>query len=291
MVAGRNPIGGIMKSLLGERKGLVEKKTQQSRDERNKQNDEVKRWVETRKGIQDTLRKLMDEMDRQQEIREAENQKVRDLKVIREEKTKIMQSIRTELFANIDDNRKQQRNKTRGIKAIKSDMDDLEKRQMRGNITEKKFQEKRKKLIQEMKEAKESKDSFADGPSEIRQRLKKAEAEQEKAHADVDAAAIVAQSAHDLMGEIKNEVTRLRDEHSDAHRKVEKFRRIADKHHRKFLVGMRCIQSVDGILNSSMDEVESEDQASSVEARDLMDLLMSGETLGLDDLMAFQRNN
>ena len=291
MVAGRNPIGGIMKSLLGERKGLVEKKTQQSRDERNKQNDEVKRWVETRKGIQDTLRKLMDEMDRQQEIREAENQKVRDLKVIREEKTKIMQSIRTELFANVDENRKQQRNKTRGIKAIKSDMDDLEKRQMRGNITEKKFQEKRKKLIQEMKEAKESKDSFADGPSEIRQRLKKAEAEQEKAHADVDAAAIVAQSAHDLMGEIKNEVTRLRDEHSDAHRKVEKFRRIADKHHRKFLVGMRCIQSVDGILNSSMDEVESEDQASSVEARDLMDLLMSGETLGLDDLMAFQRNN
>ena len=40
-----------------------------------------------------------------------------------------------------------------------------------------------------------------------------------------------------------------------------------------------------------MDEVESDEQASSVEARDLMDLLMSGETLGLDDLMAFQRNN
>ena len=93
------------------------------------------------------------------------------------------------------------------------------------------------------------------------------------------------------MQESQNEVTRLRDEHSDAHRRVEKFRRIADKHHRKFLVGMRCIQSIDGILNSSMDEVESDEQASSVEARDLMDLLMSGETLGLDDLMAFQRNN
>ena len=172
MVAGRNPIGGIMKSLLGERKGLVEKKTQQSRDERNKQNDEVKRWVETRKGIQETLRKLMDEMDRQQEIREAENQKVRDLKVIREEKTKIMQSIRTELFANVDENKKQQRKKTRGIKAIKSDMDGLEKKQMSGKITEKKFQEMRKKLIQEMNEAKESKVSFAEGPSEIRQRLK-----------------------------------------------------------------------------------------------------------------------
>ena len=78
-----------MKSLIGERKGLVEKKTQQSRDERNKQNQEVKRWVETRKGVQETLRKLMDEMDRQQEIREAENKKVRDLKVVREEKTKI----------------------------------------------------------------------------------------------------------------------------------------------------------------------------------------------------------
>tara|TARA_B100000945_G_C20414464_1_gene614403 strand:- start:232 stop:1107 length:876 start_codon:yes stop_codon:yes gene_type:complete len=291
LIAGRNPIGGRMKSLIGERKGLVEKKTQQSRDERNKQNDEVKRWVETRKGVQETLRKLMDEMDRQQEIREAENKKVRELKVVREEKTKIMQSIRTELFANVDEKRNSQRNKTRGIKQIKKAMDALESLQMSGKISEKKFQEDRKKLIQEMNEAKESKVSFTDGPSEIRQQLKKAEAEQEKAHAAVDAAAIVAQSAHDLMGEIKNEVTRLRDEHSDAHRRVEKFRRIADKHHRKFLVGMRCIQSIDGILNSSMDEVESDEQASSVEARDLMDLLMSGETLGLDDLMAFQRNN
>ena len=93
------------------------------------------------------------------------------------------------------------------------------------------------------------------------------------------------------MHEIRTEVSRLKDEHSDAHRKVEKFRRVADKHHKKFLVGMRCIQSIDGILNSSPDEVDSIEDSSSVEARDLMDLLMSGETLGLDDLMAFQRNN
>jgi len=72
---------------------------------------------------------------------------------------------------------------------------------------------------------------------------------------------------------------------------VEKYRRIADKHHRKWLVGVRCIQSIDGIHNSSIDEVEADEQSSSVEARDLMDLLMSGESLGVDDLMAFQRNN
>ena len=57
---------------------MVEKKTNASREERNRQNDEVKRWVETRKGIQDTVRQLMDEMDRQQEIREAENKKVKE---------------------------------------------------------------------------------------------------------------------------------------------------------------------------------------------------------------------
>jgi len=93
------------------------------------------------------------------------------------------------------------------------------------------------------------------------------------------------------MHEIRKEVSRLRDEHSDAHRQVEKYRRIADKHHRKWLVGVRCIQSIDGIHNSSIDEVEADEQSSSVEARDLMDLLMSGESLGVDDLMAFQRNN
>ena len=280
-----------MKSLIGDRKSLVEKKTNASREERNRQNDEVKRWVETRKGIQDTVRKLMDEMDRQQEIREAENKKVKELKLIREEKTKAMQEIRNELFEHIDTNRIQQRSKTRGVSSIKKEMYELELKHQTGQITDKKFNERAQELRRLMKEAEDHKNSDGDGPSEIRQRLKSAEADQEQAHADVDAAAVVAQSAHDLMHEIRAEVSRLKDEHSDAHRKVEKFRRVADKHHKKFLVGMRCIQSIDGILNSSTEEVDSDEDSSSVEARDLMDLLMSGETLGLDDLMAFQRNN
>ena len=291
MNAGRNPIGGDMKSLIGDRKSLVEKKTNASREERNRQNDEVKRWVETRKGIQDTIRKLMDEMDRQQEIREAENKKVRDLKTIREEKTKAMQKVRRELFEHIDTNRIQQRSKTRGVSSIKKEMYELELKHQTGQITDKKFNERAQELRRLKKEAEYQKNSDSDGPSEIRERLKIAEAEQDSAHADVDAAAVVAQSAHDLMHEIRTEVSRLKDEHSDAHRKVEKFRRVADKHHKKFLVGMRCIQSIDGILNSSTEEVDSVEDSASVEARDLMDLLMSGETLGLDDLMAFQRNN
>ena len=280
-----------MKSLIGDRKSLVEKKTNASREERNRQNDEVKRWVETRKGIQDTVRKLMDEMDRQQEIREAENKKVRELKVIREEKTKAMQKIRTELFEHIDTNRIQQRSKTRGVSSIKKEMYELELKHQTGQITDKKFNERAQELRRLKKEAEDQKNSDSGGPTEIRERLKIAEAEQDAAHADVDAAAVVAQSAHDLMHEIRTEVSRLKDEHSDAHRKVEKFRRVADKHHKKFLVGMRCIQSIDGILNSSTDEVDYGEDSASVEARDLMDLLMSGETLGLDDLMAFQRNN
>ena len=280
-----------MKSLIGDRKSLVEKKTNASREERNRQNDEVKRWVETRKGIQDTVRKLMDEMDRQQEIREAENKKVRELKVIREEKTKAMQKIRNELFEHIDTNRNQQRSKTRGVSSIKKEMYELELKHQTGQITDKKFNERAQELRRLKKEAEDQKNSDSDGPAEIRERLKIAEAEQDAAHTNVDAAAVVAQSAHDLMHEIRTEVSRLKDEHSDAHRKVEKFRRVADKHHKKFLVGMRCIQSIDGILNSSTDEVDSGEDSASVEARDLMDLLMSGETLGLEDLMAFQRNN
>jgi len=281
----------MMKSLIGDRKSLVEKKANASRDERNLQNDEVKRWVETRKGIQDTVRKLMDEMDRQQEIRETENKKVRELKVIREEKTKAMQEIRTELFAHVDSHRSQERSKKRGVESIKKEMYDLESKHQTGQITDKKFNERAQELRRLKKEAEDNKSPGIEGPSEIRQKLKIAEAEQEAAHSDVDAAAIVAQSAHDLMHEIRTEVSRLKDEHSDAHRKVEKFRRIADKHHKKFLVGMRCIQSIDGILNSSSDDQGSDEESASVEARDLMDLLMSGETLGLDDLMAFQRNN
>ncbi len=270
---------------------MVEKKTNESRDERNRQNDEVKRWVEVRKGIQDTIRKLMDEMDRQQEIREAENQKVRDLKVIREAKTKTMQEIRKEFLSHVESQQKQQRTKSRGLKTIKDEMNKLEFKHMTKKISDEKFEEQRKKLKEEMKEAEITKVSDRDGPSELREKLKIAESEQDAAHAEVDAAAVVAQSAHDLMGEIRTEVSRLKDEHSNAHRNVEKFRRVADKHHKKFLVGMRCIQSIDAIINSNSEDMQSDNDAASVEARDLMDLLMSGETLGLDDLMAFQRNN
>ncbi|MBA45384.1 MAG: hypothetical protein CMB31_02200 [Euryarchaeota archaeon] len=284
-------MGDQMKSLLGERKSIVEKKTNSSKEERNRQNDEVKRWVETRKGIQDTIRQLMDEMDRQQEIRESENNKVKELKIIREQKTKDMQEIRKEFFSHVDSKRIEQRKKTRGISSIKEEMRKLEFKHMTKKISDEKFEEQRKKLKEELKDADGSKIVDLGGPSELREKLKIAESEQEAAHSAVDAAAVVAQSAHDLMHEIRTEVSRLKDEHSDAHRKVEKFRRIADKHHKKFLVGMRCIQSIDGILNSTTDDLGSVEDAASVEARDLMDLLMSGETLGLEDLMAFQRNN
>ncbi len=278
-----------MKSLIGEKKGLVEKKTKQSRDERNRENEEVKRYIEIRSGIQVTLRKLLDEMDRQRIIREEVNQKVRDLKAQREELTKSMKEIRSEVITH---NLSGKRRNSRGIAKIKEAMDRLEYDLMTKQITDDDFETERKKLLDEMKAAEEQKKEMKDDvPHELKERLEKAEKEQEEAHAAVDAAALVAQSAHDLMREIQTEVVRLREEHSEAHRNAEKFRRKADKHHRKYVVGMRCIQSIDGILNSSVDELESEEQASSVEARDLMDLLMSGETLGLDDLMAFQRNN
>ena len=120
--------------------------------------------------------------------------------------------------------------------------------------------------------------------------VEEAKAAEEEAHAAVDTAASTAQAAHELMQEIRKEVHGLREKHTGAHRKVEGFRRIADTHHRRFVVGMRVMQSIDGIMNTSTDD-DTNSGTASVEARDLMDLLMSGETLGLDDLMAFQRNN
>ena len=280
-----------MKETLSKMKGVVEKKTHSAREERNRQNEQVKSWIETRKGVQTTLRQLMDEVDRQQTIRDIENKKVRGLKEIRSQRVEEYKAIKEEYIAlrNAQGDNTHDRRKTRSARSVREEINDLEMKFMQGRISEKKFNERAADLRRQLKEAKNTPEVSSDFP-ELQSRLNDAKASEEEAHAAVDAAASTAQAAHELMQEIRKEVNGLREKHTEAHRKVEGFRRIADNHHRRFVVGMRVIQSIDGIMNTSTDD-DTDDGNASVEARDLMDLLMSGETLGLDDLMAFQRNN
>ena len=280
-----------MKETLGKMKGIIEKKTHSAREERNKQNEHVKSWIETRRGVQTTLRQLMDEVDRQQTIRDIENKKVRGLKDIRSERVEEYKVIKEEYVAlrNTRGDNSQDRKKTRSARSVRDEINELEMKFMQGRISEKKFNERAVELRRQLKEADSTPEVSSDFP-ELQARLNSAKAAEEEAHAAVDAAASTAQAAHELMQEIRKEVNALREKHTEAHRKVEGFRRIADNHHRRFVVGMRVMQSIDGITNTSSDD-DSSDASASVEARDLMDLLMSGETLGLDDLMAFQRNN
>ena len=280
-----------MKDTLGNMKGVVEKKTHSAREERNKQNEHVKSWIDTRRGVQTTLRQLMDEVDRQQTIRDIENQKVRGLKDTRSQRVDEYKVIKEEYFTlrNARGDDPQERNKSRSSRSVREEINDLEMKFMQGRISEKKFNERAVELRRQLKEAKNTPAPSSDFP-ELQARLNAAKAAEEEAHAAVDAAASTAQAAHELMQEIRKEVHGLREKHTQAHRKVEGFRRVADTHHRRFVVGMRVMQSIDGIMNTSTDD-ETNSGTASVEARDLMDLLMSGETLGLDDLMAFQRNN
>ncbi len=280
-----------MKETLGKMKGVIEKKTHSAREERNRQNEHVKSWIETRRGVQTTLRQLMDEVDRQQTIRDIENQKVRALKDTRTQRVEEYKAIKEE-YVTLRNSRgevEQNRRKTRSARSVREDINELEMKFMQGRITEKKFNERAVELRRQLKEASSTPDVSSDFP-ELQARLNDAKTAEEEAHAAVDTAASTAQAAHELMQEIRKEVNGLREKHTEAHRKVEGFRRIADNHHRRFVVGMRVIQSIDGIMNTSAED-NTNDGSASVEARDLMDLLMSGETLGLDDLMAFQRNN
>ena len=280
-----------MKDTLSKMKGVVEKKTTSAREERNRQNEHVKSWIDTRRGVQGTLRQLMDEVDRQQTIRDIENQKVRSLKDTRSQRVDEYKVIKEEFFAlrSTQGDIAQDRRKARSSRSVREEINELEMKFMQGRISEKKFNERAVELRRQLKEAKAAPAASNEFP-ELQARLNAAKAAEEEAHAAVDAAASTAQAAHELMQEIRKEVHGLREKHTEAHRKVEGFRRIADTHHRRFVVGMRVMQSIDGIINTSTDD-ESNSGTASVEARDLMDLLMSGETLGLDDLMAFQRNN
>ena len=199
----------------------------------------------------------MDEVDRQQTIRDIENKKVRGLKDIRSERVEEYKVIKEEYVAlrNTRGDNSQDRKKTRSVRSVRDEINELEMKFMQGRITEKKFNERAVELRRQLK-ADSTPEVSSDFP-ELQARLNYAKAAEEEAHAAVDAAASTAQAAHELMQEIRKEVNALREKHTEAHRKVEGFRRIADNHHRRFVVGMRVMQSIDGITNTSSDDDSS----------------------------------
>ena len=286
-------IHGILRPLCDD----IQEQISYNRDERDLWNSKVRKLLDERNELNRQLKELITEVQNQKALRDDANQIVRELKGVRVERTEIMREIRTNFREKIaekgaEEAKEEKHNKTRSPGRIQAEIDRLEKKYNEGQFLGKKEREfvtKMKKLHQELRDAKEKK--LDGGIKDLKIQLRDAEKKQEDAHKKVKRAVIGAQEAHDLMAELSEEVDRLREKANSAQSGVTRAKREADSLHRRYIVSLRCIHSMQDLLKAlKAREVGSTEEEEQVEVADLMTRLMSGDTLATDEIMALQRN-
>ena len=291
-----------LKSLLEERRTMVDTKATTYREARDGHNENARTARTARDELSGEVRELITEVKQQREVREQLNEIVRNKKEVRKEATERVRSARSKIEESRGPQpqpeeqpfgRRNRRERPVTLHSLRRDLDRLEREFEQGRHTgknEKKVMERMKsiqKQIRDMKAA-EASDTELGAASED---LKQAQEEQEAAHQEVEEAAAAAQSAHDLMLKWHAQVDDTRAKQERAHRELRSIKREADSAHHHYIVSLRCLHSIQDMLRAmrSADSGESHRPTPRMEVSDLMGKLMSGETLSTDELMQLQR--
>jgi len=259
------------------------------KESRDQFNTEVRSHLDKRNEINRHVKELILEVQKQKIVRNEANAEVRSLKKLRLEKSNILKELRFKLRsmekpAN-GDSRK--RNKLPPSGKIRAKIDILERKYETGQIKkEREFMTEMKRLHKQYKESAAAEKASS---SAILQKVRDAESSQDTAHKAVEAAVSSAQDAHDLMIELSDEVDRLRDKANTEHMSLTKSKSQADDLHRKYIISLRCIHSMQDVLKFTGSRDSGGSGEESVEVSDLMSKLMAGDTLSTEELMLLQR--
>ena len=270
----------------------VSLKLEERKNQRDNLNQEVRIHLNKRNEINRQVKELITEVQNQKTIRDEANSKVRNLKDIRLEKSNHLKELRSGLRKKIKENSNsiQSKRKGRPSSKIRADMDKFERKYETGQISSKKekdFFSKMKNLTRELKEAV----AYEEQSSSLAlKEVRKAEKNQEDAHKSVEKAVDNAQEAHDLMIELSEEVDRLRGLANTEQKSVTETKKKADKLHNQYIVSLRCIHSMQDMIKIYESKKDSKKGTETVEVTELMDKLMSGDTLSTDEIMSLQRS-
>ena len=295
---------GNLEEILQKKRKFVDKKATDLRKERDGLNAEMKPYAEARNQLNLEVRSLIGNRNEQRDIREEKNQSVREMKKLRSEcNTKVkdakitLDKIRKSLGGtNTNQNDRNSRNrydKPPNIGQLKRELARIEKDFEQGKYLGK----KEKKAMNKMKDIKRQIDNMNsveddnDDMRDARKTLNAAVSEQDDAHRAVTKAAEDAQTAHDLMLEWNKEVDSKREEAEEAHKKFRKYKLEADQAHHHYIVALRCLHSVQEILQAMRGEAPSSKPEARLKVQDLMSKLMSGETLSTEELMELQKHD
>ena len=295
---------GNLEEILQKKRKFVDKKATDLRKERDGLNAEMKPYAEARNQLNLEVRSLIGNRNEQRDIREEKNQSVREMKKLRSEcNTKVkdakitLDKIRKSLGGtNTNQNDRNSRNrydKPPNIGQLKRELARIEKDFEQGKYLGK----NEIKAMNKMKDIKRQIDNMNsveddnDDMRDARKTLNAAVSEQDDAHRAVTKAAEDAQTAHDLMLEWNKEVDSKREEAEEAHKKFRKYKLEADQAHHHYIVALRCLHSVQEILQAMRGEAPSSKPEARLKVQDLMSKLMSGETLSTEELMELQKHD
>ena len=278
-----------LKELFEPKSEAISVTLAELKESRDQFNTEVRSHLDKRNEINRHVKELILEVQKQKIVRNEANSEVRSLKKVRLEKSNILKDLRgklrsTERSTDVDSRK---RSKFPPSGKIRAKIDILERKYETGQIKkEREFMAEMKKLH---KQYKESLAAEKVSSSAILQKVREAESVQDSAHKAVEAAVSSAQDAHDLMIELSNEVDRLRDKANTEHISLTKSKARADDLHRKYIISLRCIHSMQDVLKFTGHKDSVDSDVESVEVSDLMSKLMAGDTLSTEELMMLQR--
>ena len=260
-----------------------------NKEQRDEWNNRVRKHLGMRNEVNVQVKELITEVQKQKILRDAANIKVKELKETRFDKSEKLKTIRTQLRELIEIEGDQPDIKSGpDPRKLKSEMEKLEMSYERGAFSgkkEKEFYSRMKEISRLLKISKSQ--SREDGVGSLKRKQREAKFAQASAHDEVVVAVKDAQEAHDLMMELSEEVDRLRAIANKSQMEVTISKREADIMHNRYVLSLRCIHSMQDILNQLKSDSGEEDR---VGISDLMTRLMSGDTLSTDELMSLQRN-
>ena len=256
---------------------------------RDEFNSDVRVHLDKRNEINRQVKEQITEVQKQKEIRNHANSKVRDLKKLRLQRSNELKELRA-ILRDSKPSKEERAKNGKSSQKIRAMMNGLEWKHQTGQINpskEKEFISKMKKLQKEYNEIKAIEDANS---SKILNKVRAAESVQAEAHKSVEEAVVSAQEAHDLMIELSDEVDRLRSLANSEHIDLTKMKKKADDLHSRYIVSLRCIHSMQDMLKILGSKQRLDHGDEKVEVSDLMSRLMSGDTLSTEELMSLQRN-
>ncbi|RAH15699.1 MAG: hypothetical protein CMB56_002480 [Methanobacteriota archaeon] len=283
-----------LKNELSNRREAMDKKATNFRVKRDEWNSKTREFQQTRNELNSAVRELIQEVKKQRTIRDAENQRVRDMKEIRDECNKKVRDAKKVIEGSQSPEEKRKAHKKRKeLEQIKREFNKLEREidmgMHKGPKKEKQAMEKAKTLHKKIKDHVPVKIKIEANP-EDQEAYDKAIKEQEKAHQDVTEAASQAQAAHELMLEWNTEVDSRRAKAEEAHKTLRNTKKEADLAHHRYIVALRCLHSINNIINTMETERREKSTVSEpqLSVDNLMGKLLSGETLTTEELMQLQ---